>query len=405
VTHIFDKNRILIDNRQSNQRRLEIQNSYLWRMKKVYLDNAATTNIYPEVVQEMTKVLQENFGNPSSSHSFGRQAKSVLEFSRKSIAKELNATSQEIIFTSGGTESNNWILRNAVTVLKVERIISSKIEHHAVLHVLDALKVEFNIAVDYVNILSNGEIDITHLVSLLSDTRKTLVSLMHVNNEIGTVLDLGLVGRICKQHQAYFLSDTVQSIGKFSFNLQELPIDFLVASAHKFHGPKGVGFAFIRKGLPIAPMVFGGEQEKGLRPGTESIHNIAGMAKALELSLSDLERQQSYISDLKSYLISQLQSSFPGFKINGNPEGFYNIINIQLPFSEDKTAMILFHLDMKGIAVSRGSACQSGSSKTSHVLAEILSDNDAIKPSLRISLSKYNTEADIDYLISVLKEL
>jgi cysteine desulfurase len=403
--HIFDKNRILIDNRQSNQRRLEIENSYLWRMKKVYLDNAATTKIYPEVVEEMMKVLQQDFGNPSSSHSFGRQAKSVLEFSRKSIAKSLNATSQEIIFTSGGTESNNWILRNAVTVLKVERIISSKIEHHAVLHVLEVLNDEFDIAVDYVNILSNGEIDVTHLVSLLSDPKKTLVSLMHVNNEIGTVLDLDLVGRICKQHQAYFHSDTVQSIGKFPFNLQELSIDFLVASAHKFHGPKGIGFAFIRKGLPIAPMVFGGEQEKGIRPGTESIHNIAGMAKALELSLSDLDRQQTYISDLKSYLISQLESSFPGFKINGNPEGFYNIINVQLPFSEDKTAMILFHLDMKGIAVSRGSACQSGSSKTSHVLAEILSDKDVTKPSLRISLSKYNTAAEIDYLISVLKEL
>ena len=403
--HIFDKNRILIEIRQSNQRRLEIENSYLWRMKKVYLDNAATTAIYPEVVQEMMKVLQEDFGNPSSSHSFGRQSKSVLEFSRKSIAKSLNATSQEIIFTSGGTESNNWILRNAVTVLKVERIISSKIEHHAVLHVLDALKDEFDIVVDYVNILSNGEVDITHLVSILSEPKTTLVSLMHVNNEIGTVLDLDLVGRICKQHHAYFHSDTVQSIGKFSFNLQELPIDFLVASAHKFHGPKGVGFAFIRKGLPIAPMVFGGEQEKGIRPGTESIHNIAGMAKALELSLSDLDRQQTYISDLKSYLISELQSGFPEFKINGNPEGFYNIINIQLPFSEDKTAMILFHLDMKGIAVSRGSACQSGSSKTSHVLAEILSEKDALKPSLRISLSKYNTAADIDYLISVLKEL
>ena len=374
-------------------------------MKQVYFDNAATTKIYPEVVQEMTKVLLEDFGNPSSSHSFGRQAKSVLEFSRKSIAKSLNATSQEIIFTSGGTESNNWILRNAVTVLKVERIISSKIEHHAVLHVLDALNDEFNIAVEYVNVLSNGEIDVTHLVSLLSDTKKTLVSLMHVNNEIGTILDLDLVARICKQHEAYFHSDTVQSIGKFPFNLQELSIDFLVASAHKFHGPKGVGFAFIRKGLPIAPIVFGGEQEKGIRPGTESIHNIAGMAKALELSLSDLEIQKKYISDLKSYLISQLESSFPGFKINGNPEGFYNLINIQLPFSAEKTAMILFHLDMKGIAVSRGSACQSGSSKTSHVLAELLSDNDATKPSLRISLSKYNTTAEIDYLISVLKEL
>jgi cysteine desulfurase len=372
-------------------------------MKKVYLDNAATTSIYPEVVQEMMKVLQEDFGNPSSSHSFGRQAKSVLEFSRKSIAKALNASSQEIIFTSGGTEANNLILRNAVSALKVERIISSKIEHHAVLHVLDALKVEFGTAVDYVNILSNGEIDVTHLVSLLSDNRKTLVSLMHVNNEIGTVLDLDLVGRICKQHQAYFHSDTVQSIGKFPFDLQELPIDFFVASAHKFHGPKGVGFAFFRKGLPIAPMAFGGEQEKGIRPGTESIHNIAGMAKAFEISYATLEHNQRYIADLREYLIKQLQINFPNFKINGNAGGFYSIVNILMPFPKDKTAMLLFHLDMKGIAISRGSACQSGSAKQSHVLAEILNGDALEQPSLRVSLSEFNTKEEIDFFIECLK--
>jgi cysteine desulfurase len=372
-------------------------------MKKVYLDNAATTSIYPEVVQEMMKVLQEDFGNPSSSHSFGRQAKSVLEFSRKSIAKALNASSQEIIFTSGGTEANNLILRNAVSVLKVERIISSKIEHHAVLHVLDALKVEFGTAVDYVNILSNGEIDVTHLVSLLSDNRKTLVSLMHVNNEIGTVLDLDLVGRICKQHQAYFHSDTVQSIGKFPFDLQELSIDFLVASAHKFHGPKGVGFAFFRKGLPMAPMIFGGEQEKGIRPGTESIHNIAGMAKALEISYAALEHNQRYIGDLREYLIKQLQIHFPDCKINGNADGFYSIVNILMPFPKEKTAMLLFHLDMKGIAISRGSACQSGSAKPSHVLAEILNGEALEQPSLRVSLSEFNTKGEIDFLIECLK--
>ncbi|MBL0013184.1 MAG: cysteine desulfurase [Flavobacterium sp.] len=374
-------------------------------MKKVYLDNAATTSIYPEVIQEMTKVMQEDFGNPSSSHSFGRQSKSVLEFSRKSIAKLLNATAQEVIFTSGGTEANNWVLRNAVTTLKVERVISSKIEHHAVLHVLEALQKEFSITIDYVAILPNGEIDVTHLVTLLSDDKRTLVSLMHVNNEIGTVLDLDLIGRICKQHQAYFHSDTVQSIGKASFDVQQLPIDFLVASAHKFHGPKGVGFAFVRKGIAVSPILYGGEQEKGIRPGTESIHNIAGMAKALEISYANLADNLTYISDLKSYLVLQLQSFFPGFQINGNPEGFYNIINVLLPFSEDKTAMILFHLDMKGIAVSRGSACQSGSAKPSHVLAEVLHGADLAKPSLRISLSQHNSKEDIDYLISTLKEL
>ncbi|WP_309641325.1 cysteine desulfurase family protein [Flavobacterium sp.] len=374
-------------------------------MKKVYLDNAATTSIHPEVILEMTRVMQEDYGNPSSTHSFGRQTKSVLELSRKSIAKSIHALSQEIVFTSGGTESNNWVLRNAVLSLKVARIISSRIEHHAVLHTLEALQNEFKIDIDYVNILPNGEVDVTHLVTLLSDNKKTLVSLMHVNNEIGTVLDLDLISRICKQHQAYFHSDTIQSIGKTTFDLQQLPIDFLVASAHKFHGPKGVGFIFIRKALPIQPMLFGGEQEKGLRPGTESIHNIAGMAKALEISYADLEANQKHIEDIKSYAVAQFQQHFPDFKINGNTNGFYNIINIQLPFSEDKTAMILFHLDMKGIAVSRGSACQSGSIKPSHVLAEILNDADLKNPSLRISFSHFNTTADIDYLIEALKAL
>lgn len=374
-------------------------------MKKVYLDNAATTPMHPEVIQEMTRVMQEDFGNPSSTHGFGRQAKSVLELSRKSVAKSINALSQEIIFTSGGTESNNWVLRNAVSTLKIERIISSKIEHHAVLHTLEVLQNEFEIGVDYVDILSNGEIDVTHLVTLLSENKKTLVSLMHVNNEIGTVLDLALISRICKQHQAYFHSDTVQSIGKTTFDLQELPIDFLVASAHKFHGPKGIGFMFIRKGLPIQPLFFGGEQEKGLRPGTESIHNIAGMAKALELSYAALESNQKHVSDLKAYTISQFQTHFPDSKVNGNADGFYNIVNIQLPFSEEKTAMILFHLDMKGIALSRGSACQSGSAKPSHVLAEVLAIDELKKPSLRISFSHFNTQEDIDFLIVALQNI
>lgn len=374
-------------------------------MKKVYLDNAATTPMHPEVIQEMTRVMQEDFGNPSSTHGFGRQAKSVLELSRKSVAKSINALSQEIIFTSGGTESNNWVLRNAVSILKIERIISSKIEHHAVLHTLEVLQNEFEIGVDYVDILSNGEIDVTHLVTLLSENKKTLVSLMHVNNEIGTVLDLALISRICKQHQAYFHSDTVQSIGKTTFDLQELPIDFLVASAHKFHGPKGIGFMFIRKGLPIQPLFFGGEQEKGLRPGTESIHNIAGMAKALELSYAALESNQKHVSDLKAYAIAQFQTHFPDSKVNGNADGFYNIVNIKLPFPEEKTAMILFHLDMKGIALSRGSACQSGSAKPSHVLAEVLAIDELKKPSLRISFSHFNTQEDIDLLIAALQNI
>jgi cysteine desulfurase len=374
-------------------------------MKKIYLDNASTTAIRPEVIQEMTKVMAEDFGNPSSTHSFGRNAKSVLELSRKSIAKQLNASAQEIIFTSCGTEANNWILRSAVADLKVKRIITSKIEHHAVLYTVQALQIEFGIQVDYVAVKPNGEIDITHLVELLAQNHKTLVSLMHVNNEIGTVLDLNRVVPICKQYNALLHSDTVQSIGKKEIDLQELPIDFLVASAHKFHGPKGVGFAFVRKNSGLQPLFYGGEQEKGLRPGTEAIHQIAGMAKALELSYANLEAERTQISDLKKYLIERLEIDFPLFTMNGSQDGFYNMLNVLLPFPEDKTAMILFNLDMKGIAVSRGSACQSGSIRASHVLAEMLSDEDLRKPSLRISFSHNNSKEDIDLLMDALKSI
>lgn len=372
-------------------------------MKKIYLDNASTTAIRPEVIQEITKVMTEDYGNPSSTHSFGRNAKNILELSRKSIAKQLNVSAQEIIFTSGGTEANNWILRSAVQDLKVKRIISSKIEHHAVLLTIEALKKDFPIEVDYVNLLPNGEIDLTHLSDLLSQEVKTLVSLMHVNNEIGTILDLEQVGLICRQYNALFHSDTVQSMGKMKIDLQATTVDFILASAHKFHGPKGVGFAFVRKNSALQPLFYGGEQEKGLRAGTEAVHQIAGMAKALEISYANLEEEKEQISAIKNYLIEQLERNFSGFAINGNSNGFYNIVNVLLPFSEEKTAMILFHLDMRGIAVSRGSACQSGSIRPSHVLAEILSDNLIRKPSLRISLSHYNTKEDIDDLIEALK--
>ena len=370
-------------------------------MKKVYLDNASTTAVRPEVVQEMTKILSENFGNPSSSHGFGRNAKSLLELARKSIAKNFNCLAQEIIFTSGGTESNNLVIQSAVKDLKISRIISSKIEHHAVLHAINQTQKDSNIEVDFVKILSDGNIDLTHLVELLSDKKPTLVTLMHINNEIGTVLDLERVGIICKENNALFLTDAVQSIGKTNIDLSLLNIDFLSASAHKFHGPKGVGFAFIKKGIALKPIIVGGEQEKGLRAGTESLHNIAGMARALDISLLRLETEKQHILNLKNYCIDQLKLKFDGFKINGK-NTFYNILNINLPIDKSKSGMILFHLDMKGVAVSRGSACQSGSKKPSHVLAEILSIDDLEKPSIRISFSHLNTFDDIDYLIQIL---
>jgi cysteine desulfurase len=378
-------------------------------MKKVYLDNASTTAINPEVIQEMMHVMAENYGNPSSIHAIGRSAKVVLETSRKTIASLINAEAREIIFTSCGTESNNWIIRSAVKDLKVQRIISSRTEHHAVLNTVEALGAEYGISIEYVRLLPNGAADLTHLVALLSENVTTLVSLMHVNNETGAILDIERAGRICKQAGAFFHTDAVQSIGKVKFDLKNLPIDFLSASAHKFHGPKGAGFAFVRKNTPLRPMFYGGEQEKGLRAGTEAVHQIAGMAKALELSYKTLDKDREYITSLKGYLIAQLDIHFPGYKVNGDMGGdtgsFYNIVNVLLPMGEEKTAMILFHLDMKGIAVSRGSACQSGSTKPSHVLKEILPEDAMAKPSLRISFSHLNTEEDIDLLIDALRSV
>ena len=372
-------------------------------MKKIYLDSAATTQLRQEVIDEMITVLQADYGNPSSTHSYGRSAKNILETSRKSIAKLMGCAAQELIFTTNATEATNWILKCAVSDLKIKRIITSPIEHHATLYTVKHLQNVHGIEVDYVRILPSGAIDITHLVELLSKATPTLVTLMHVNNEIGTVLDIEKVGRICQQHQALFHCDTVQSVGKTEFNLSELPVDFVVASAHKFHGPKGAGFAYIKKGIVIQPLLYGGEQEKGLRAGTEAVHQVVGMTKALELGMHLLDEERAYISDLKNYCAAEFSSNFPEVKINGR-DTFYNILNILLPFSEEKTAMILFNLDMKGIAVSRGSACQSGSVKPSHVLAEILPEEDLKKPSLRISFSHYNTKEDIDALMSALKE-
>lgn len=377
-------------------------------MKKAYLDNASTTAMHPLVINEMVQVMSSNYGNPSSTHSIGRQAKVVLETARKTIASLINAEAREIIFTSGGTEANNLVLHSVVKDLGIRRIISSRVEHHSVLNAIPQLAIQFGIRTDYVNLLPGGQIDLKHLEVLLQEDIPTLVSLIHVNNETGTVLNLEQMGILCHKYKALFHTDTVQSVGKTEFNLRNLPVDFIVASAHKFHGPKGVGFLYINKAIGLKPMLYGGEQEKGLRGGTEPVHQIAGMAKALELSYAGLYEHRLHITNVKKYLHEQLELHFPGFKVNGETHGeelFYNITNILLPLPEDKTAMILFSLDMQGVEVSRGSACQSGSVKPSHVLKEILSANDIKKPSLRISFSHYNTNEDVDMLITALKKL
>ena len=378
---------------------------------KVYFDNAATTPLYPEVVEKITEVLSNTYGNPSSTHALGRGAKSLIEYSRKQIAKELNALPSEIIFTSGGTEADNFILHSCVRDLGVQVVISSLIEHHAVLHTLEVLAKEYPIQIVYVNLTERGDIDLQHLKNLLEQytEKKVLVSLMHLNNEIGNILPLEEVATLCKEKGAYFHSDTVQSVGHYSINLQEIPVDFITASAHKFHGPKGVGFAFIRKGIALHSIITGGEQEKGLRAGTEAVHNIAGMEVAFNLCYKNLNKNTEKLKNLKQYFIHQLKHHFPEIVFNGTSEsleeGSYAIVNVGFPALQQQDNTLLFQLDLKGIACSKGSACQSGSVQVSHVLSAFMPKEALQYPSLRFSFSAFNTIEEVDFLIESLKEI
>ncbi|WP_299336196.1 cysteine desulfurase family protein [uncultured Psychroserpens sp.] len=377
-------------------------------MKTVYFDNAATTQIRDEVIDRMSEVMKYNFGNASSTHSYGRQSKSLIESSRKRIASHFNVSAAEIVFTSGGTEADNLVLRSTVRDLGVKAIITSKIEHHAILHTVNQLEKEYGIKVHYVNLNEKGDIDMSHLESLLQSEQKQLVSLMHINNEIGNKLDIKRVADLCKANNALFHSDTVQSIGHYRMDLQQIPIDYLAASAHKFHGPKGVGFAFLRKNSGLRASIFGGEQERGLRAGTESIHNIIGLDEALHMSYENLDEERAYIEGIKTYFIEQLKSTFSDISFNGQSGNMdrstYTLINVCLPIAADKAGLLQFQLDLKGIACSKGSACQSGSSQNSHVLTEILDEVHLQRPSVRFSFSRFNTKSDVDYVIEVLKE-
>lgn len=374
-------------------------------MKRIYLDNAATTPILPEVIVAITDAMTTTFGNPSSTHQDGRKAKSLVETARKNIAKRLNASANEIIFTAGGSEADNLILRNAVVNLGVTTIISSKIEHHAVLHTIYNLEKEFSITVNWVYLDEYGAINLEHLESLLKNTEeKKLVSLMYVNNEIGNLLDIEKVSELCKLNKTLFHSDAVQAVGHFAIDVQKTAIDFFAASAHKFHGPKGVGFAYVKKGFGISPILHGGEQEKGARAGTENTHSILGMQKALEIACENLNQESVYIQELKSYFIDKLKANFEGIQFNGQSESDKNSSYIMLNVRFTKEyAMLLFNLDLKGISASGGSACQSGSSKGSHVLNAILHEKEATKTSVRFSFSKFNTKQEIDDVIEVLK--
>ena len=379
-------------------------------MKSVYLDNAATTQIRDEVVDKMFKIAKINYGNPSSTHSFGRGSRTLVESSRKQIANHLNVSPSEIIFMSGGTEADNCILRSAVRDLGVKHLISSKIEHHAVTHTLDQLAIDYPIKISYVKLDELGNIDYDDLELILkSSNSKTLVTLMHINNELGNILDINLVSNLCIQYKSLFHSDTVQSVGHYKLDLSSLNIDFLVASAHKFHGPKGIGFAYISKKNPIRPLIFGGSQEKGCRAGTESVHNIIGMSYALDISIDKIEAETKYIKNLKSYFIDKLKDNIKGIKFNGASSDLehstYTLVNVRFPLIKEESALFLFQLDMKGIACSKGSACQSGADSGSHVLNNVLSEEENKFVSLRFSFSIYNTIEEIDYVISELNQL
>ena len=376
-------------------------------MKKIYFDNAATTEISKKVISEMMKAMKVNYGNPSSTHSHGRNSKAILELSRKTIAEKFNVNPKEIIFTSGGTESNNMIIKAVVTAQNIERIISTKIEHKAVLNSIESIAKERDIKILFLDVDEFGLPNKQQLIEYLENSnKKTLVSLMHINNETGTMIDLEEFGKICKSNNSLFHSDTVQTIGHYNIDLHKINIDFMTCSAHKFHGPKGVGFAYIKNGQTVKPFIEGGAQERGYRGGTESIHNIVGLKTAIDISYENLENDSKKVTELKDHFIKSVMERIPETKINGKHninESSYAILNLCLPIKSDKKTILNFKLDLAGISCSSGSACQSGSSQPSHVLSEMLSDDDMKKISLRFSFSKFNTIKEVDHVVEFLK--
>lgn len=371
---------------------------------KIYLDNAATTPLDPEVISVMLEVMKNTYGNPSAVHAIGRQARVVVEEARKKVASFIHAAPAEVFFTAGGTEANNMVLRSAVKDLGVNHIITSPIEHHAVIDTAELIHQQNNVLLSLVKLDGSGSVDLVHLEEILATHtgKKTLVSLMHANNEIGNLLPLKKVAQLCKKYGVYFHSDTVQTMGHYTFDVRDLDIDFLTCSAHKFHGPKGVGFLFVNQNVQLKPIITGGAQERNMRAGTENIYGIVGLAKAMEIAYQHLDEHQKYIQELKTYLIEKLEQNIAGISFNGNPKGdsLYTVLNVLFPNSE-MDEMLLFNFDIEGVCVSGGSACSSGSNTGSHVLRAINADMN--KPSIRFSFSKYNTKEELDYTMNLIK--
>ena len=375
-------------------------------MIKVFFDNAATTPMAPEVMDVMTDIMKNHYGNPSSQHSFGRATRSIIETSRKKIANFLNTSPGNIFFTSGGTEADNMAIKCGIKDHNITHAITSKLSHHAVLHPLEELEKSGVIKLSYVEVNEKGQVSLSNLKELLENNPRTFVSILHANNEIGTIQDITAIGDICKEHNAIFHSDTVQTMAHYRYDLQKINVDFIAASAHKFHGPKGIGFVYISDNIKISPLLSGGSQERNMRAGTENLIGIAAIAHAMEMAYEKMEEETEYIKAIKSHMIAELKKHIPQVKFNGMCDDIDNSLYTVLSCSFPETPMaemLLFNLDIKGIACSGGSACTSGSNKGSHVIQEI--NPNSKRPSVRFSFSKYNTIEEVDYVVDVLKGL
>lgn len=372
----------------------------------IYLDNAATTPLDNDVLEAMLPYMTQHFGNPSSIHAHGREVRAAIEKSRKIIAGLLNTSPSEIFFTSGGTEGDNTAITSTIRQYNIKHVITTPIEHHAVLHTLESLEKQGLITISYTALDEKGHIVMDKLEELLKNNPGSLVSIMHANNEIGNINDITTIGELCEKYNCIFHSDTVQTMAHYPYDLQKLKANFIVGSAHKFHGPKGVGFLYVNSKLKIAPFINGGAQERNMRGGTENVYGIIGMAKAMEIAYNDLFRQHRYIQGLKNRMIQQLTEHIPGVAFNGDcldPEkSLYTVLNVSLPKS-DMNDMLLFNLDINKISASGGSACSSGSDIGSHVLKAINADPE--RGYVRFSFSKYNTEKEIDYAATKLAKL
>ncbi len=372
---------------------------------RVYLDNAATTPLDAEVIKVMCNAMESTYGNPSSIHAHGREARSLIEKARKTIANLLHTSPAEIFFTSSGTEADNTAIRCGIIDNNITHAITTRIEHHAVVHTLEAMEKAGIIKLSFVNVDDKGNVDYAHLEQLLQDNQRSFVSLMHANNEIGTLTDIERVGDLCEQYNAIFHCDTVQTMGHFPHDLGKLKVHFLVCAAHKFHGPKGVGFLHINHKVKIKPLIYGGAQERNMRGGTENVYGIVGLAKAIEMAYADMEQHRQHIQGLKSYMKDQLLGAIPGVKFNGETDedkSLYTVLNVSFP-ETDMADMLLFNLDIAGISASGGSACSSGTDIGSHVLTGIGASS--TRPSVRFSFSKYNTKDEIDFVVSKVRDL